>query len=106
MSGDWNKSDLAFEDAREAFDRALAAPHGICLVCENRAIAVTLRARFHYFRKIDRNQNKKTYEPGHPMHGNSSYDPLILRIPQPGNPNEHMLFIERRPPFNYTIEEI
>lgn len=102
----WNKSPLAFEDVRDAFDRALAAERGIKITCETRAEVVRLRSRFNYFRKMNRADNKTTYPEGHRLHNNSAYDELILRIPPKGTPEETALFIEHRSMENMKIEEL
>lgn len=98
----FNKSPLAFDDAREVFERATTAPKGIRILCSDRAAAVVLRSRFNYFRKLDREENKKTYPPDHPMYNRSAYDKLVLRIPQ----DEPALYIEPHTAEIYNIEEL
>lgn len=102
----FNRSILAFDDIRHVFDRALQTPHGLKIPCGSRGKAVNLRARFNYFRKIDRDESFKIYPPDHPMFGKSSYDKLALRIPEKGSPEENVLFIEPHSAEKYKIEEI
>ena len=102
----YNKSPLAFDDIREALDRALAAPKGIRIPCANRGAAVTLRSRFNYYRKMDRSENRRNYTSDHPMHGKSAYDRLALRIPPKGTDQENVLYIEPHLISDMTIEEI
>lgn len=102
----FNLSPLAFDDIREAFDRALSAPKGIRIPCTSRGAAIVLRSRFNYYRKLDREENRKTYPPEHPMYGKSAYDKLVLHIPSKGHAEENVLFVEPRPSLELTIEEI
>jgi hypothetical protein len=102
----YNKSPLAFDDIREAFERALAAPRGVRIPCETRAAAIILRSRFNYLRKIDRQINSKTYDTEHPMWNRSVYDKLVLRIPAKGRTDDAVLYIEPRSATDLVIEEI
>jgi hypothetical protein len=102
----YNRSPLAFDDVREAFERALGAPKGIRVVCKDRGAAFVLRSRFNYFRTLDREENRKTYQPDDPMYGKSVYDRLILRIPPKGDKDEHVLLIEPRSVEAFDIEDI
>ena len=102
----YNKSPLAFEDIREAFERALAAPKGIRIPCSSRGAAINLRSRFNYLRKISRAENRQIYDSSHPMYGKSMYDKLILRIPGRNEPDAAVLYIEPRSIEDFIIEEI
>lgn len=102
----YNKSLLAFDDIREAFEKALSAPKGIRISCSSRGAAVILRSRFNYYRKLDREQNGKTYETDHPMWNRSPYDKLVLRIPPKNEPEANTLYIEPRSIGDLFIEEI
>lgn len=102
----FNRSPLAFDDIREAFDRAVTSPKGLRISCDTREAAFALRSRFNYFRSLDKRENRTTYPEGHRMHGRSIYDRLICRIPPKGSPEEHVLYIEPRRVDNLKIEEI
>jgi hypothetical protein len=102
----YNKSAFAFDDVQPAFDQALAAEKGIRIVCTSHSAAIILRSRFNYFRKLDREQNKVTYEKNHHLHGKSVYDKLILRVPPKGTPNEHCVYLEKRDISDLKIEEL
>jgi len=102
----FNRSPLAFDDIREAFDRAVNSPKGIRISCESYGAAVVLRSRFNYYRKMDREENKRTYPPDHQMWNRSAYDRLILRIPSKGSEEETTLYIEPRSVADMNIEEI
>jgi predicted aconitase with swiveling domain len=102
----FNKSPLAFDDIREAFNRALEAPKGIRILCTTRGAAILLRSRFNYFRKVDRQANRAIYDPEHSMHSKSIYDRLVLRIPPKGSVHDNTLIIEPITVDNLTIEEI
>lgn len=90
----FNKSPLAFDDAREILERALNSTKGIRIPCTSRGTAIVLRARLNYFRKLDRGENTKIYEASHPLWKKSVYDKLMLRIPAKGEPDENILYIE------------
>jgi len=102
----FNRSPFAFDDIKEVFERALNAPKGIRIQCKTRGAAVSLRSRFNYWRSRNREDNRKTYEADHPLHNNSIYDRLILRIGPKGDLNEATLFIEHHTSENLLIEEI
>lgn len=102
----FNKSTLAFEDIQGAFARALEAPKGVRIQCASRGAVITLRARFNYYRKLDRAANKDIYTSDHPMWGKSVFDRLVLRVPPKGHPEEWVLYIEPRLMEDMTIEEV
>ena|SRR5215471_11091455 len=99
-------SRFAFKDIEEAFERALGAQKGIAISCKNRGVAVALRARFHYWRKLNRQENCRTYELDHPMYNASIYDALVLRIPPRGEMYDNVLYVEHRSAESLNIEEI
>lgn len=102
----WNTSLLAFDDAREALDRAVASDKGIKINCASHGLAVSLRSRFNYYRKQDRAANRKTYGPEHPKHNTSVYDTLVLRIPHKTESDANVLYIEKRSANDFNIEDI
>lgn len=70
----------AYTDCYEYLDQALEAENGIRVrVNGDYGQAVQMSMRFQQARVLHRNQNKKLYEAGHPMHGNSIYDALIIK---------------------------
>ena len=75
-----NSSLFAYEDCLALLDRALADPLGCRIPCDSRDSATRLRTRIHYARKLTREANMETYEPGHPMHGRSEYDKVSVRL--------------------------
>lgn len=102
----FNQSPLAFDDLKPHFDRALEAEKGIKIVCDSFAQATILRARFNYYRKLDRQANTKVYEADHPLYGKSLYDKLILRVPKKGTVDSHCLYIEKRVPTDWKVEDL
>lgn len=102
----FNKSTLAFDDIKAAFERALAAPKGIRIPCPNRGAAINLRSRFNYVRMMDREATLRIYPDGHPMQGRSMYDKLVLRVPARDQPDAAILYIEPRSVEDLNIEEI
>lgn len=102
----YNKSALAFDDIREAFEKALNAPKGVRIPCADRGAAIILRSRFNYYRKLNRAENGRTYPDDHYMWNRSVYDRLVLRIPPKGTAEENVLYIEPRSVTDLVIEEI
>lgn len=102
----WVKGTKGFGDVQEVLDRAIAAPKGIRIPLPTRRAAIELRSRANYYRKLDRDTNSKSYPEGHPMHGSSAYDGLVLRIPPKGSAEEHILYIEPRSASDLDIQEI
>lgn len=104
-------SPLAFEDARETFERALRAVengrNGIRIKFETRGGAVRFRHRMNRFRIQDREANKRVYpDPESPLHNVSPYDRLELTIPPKGSPDEVYLIIRRRTSEAFEVEEL
>lgn len=102
----FSHSLLAFDDLRPHLDRALGAERGIKITCDNHGQAVILRARFNYYRTLDRQTNGRTYEEEHPLHRRSIYDRLIMRVPKKGTPDENCVFLEKRLSETWKVEEI
>jgi hypothetical protein len=75
---------------------ALESECGLRIPCRTRGEAITLRYRLNYFRKLNREQSKEIFPPGHKQHGESVYDVLTLRIPPKGAPDDSSLYIEPR----------
>lgn len=73
-------SRLAYTDCYEVFDRALLSATGIRLPMASMDVATNFRMRMHQARKIDRQDNLKTYPDDHPMHGQSQYDKYTVRL--------------------------
>lgn len=73
-------SRLAYQDCYDLFNQALADDKGIRVAMESEAAAITFRMRMHHARGLDRELNAQVHPKGAPMHGQSVYDPLILRL--------------------------
>ena len=71
---------LAYDDCRRAFEAALADPRGARVLIGTHDMCMNMRTRMHYFRKLDREANEKTYPLDHMLHGTSIYDPYRVRI--------------------------
>lgn len=102
----FNRSPLAFDDARAVLDKALDTKKGLKIPCSSRGAAIQLRSRFNYYRKLDRAESKNLYDQDHPMFGRSAYDRLVLRIPPKGEKDDATLYIEPHSVEKLTIEEI
>lgn len=75
-----SNSRLAFEDCYEILDIAIDDPNGARVKVMSHADAMMLRTRLHTARRIDRQENAKTYSDDHPLHGKSNYDRLVVRL--------------------------
>jgi hypothetical protein len=73
-------SILAYQDCIDLMDQAIADEVGARLEVPDYDAAVNFRTRIHYARKLHRDENAKTYEAGHKMHGRSEYDVLVCRL--------------------------
>jgi hypothetical protein len=75
-----SNSKSSYLDCYELFDRALDSEIGIRKKCISRGMANNLRTRLHYARAISRRESLEIYAADHPQHGQSSYDPLVIRV--------------------------
>lgn len=73
-------SPLAYTDCYQLFDAAVADPKGARVCKGKKEAAEHFRFRCNYARKINRDENARTYEPDHPMHGKSEYDKVTLTL--------------------------
>lgn len=84
----------AYTDCETIFERADATAHGIRIRCpQGYGQANLLRMRMHKCRSIIREDNSRTYELGHPMHGCSVYDPFTVRIRE--DHGQWFMYVER-----------
>lgn len=77
-----SNSRLSYSDCFDLFDQALADTAGIRIEFATEGEAMQYRVRMHTARQINRKDNRETYTVDHPMHGQSPYDELIVRIRQ------------------------
>lgn len=73
-------SKFAYEDCFDILNTALERTQGCRLAQPSESACNMLRMRIHQARKLERDDNAKTFERGHPMHGRSVFDKLIVRI--------------------------
>lgn len=85
----------AYEDCRTLFDAAMADPKGARANLGTNDTCLNMRTRMHYFRTLDRKANAETYPVGHPMHGVSTYDDLVIQI-FPDEDDEYWLYVSKR----------
>jgi hypothetical protein len=85
-------------------DKAIADPKGIKIKFSAGEDAWHFRIRLHTARKIDRNDNRDTYDQGHAMHGRSVYDQLTMRIRKSGD--HAWLRLERIDTREFEIESL
>ena len=100
------KSRLAYTDCFDFMDQAVADSKGIrvCVGAESN-LAYTLRFRLNSARQIDRNENAKTYEEGHPLHGRSIYDRLVFRVKEDSD-GEWWVYLEIQDTSNAYVEPL
>jgi len=85
---------LAYADAYDAFDQALADSVGIRIQFDTEEQAKHFRFRLNYARQMDRDDNRKTYAPDHPLFGKSAYDRLVARIRREQEDGKWYLYLE------------
>jgi hypothetical protein len=102
-----------FVDAKELLERALASPRGIKIKCTTHGEAIRLAHRLNKARVVDRKNNSRIYEFGHPMYNQSDFDRLIVSVPKWVDENgveqksqAIWVKIEPRSAQSYHIEEI
>lgn len=94
---------LAYTDCQKLFEAALADPKGARARIGTQEQCINMRTRMHYFRKLDRQANEQTYEPGHAMYGTSIYDPYVVRI-IPDEDGIWWMYVEPRASDSMIIE--
>lgn len=70
----------AYRDCRDLFDAAAEDPKGCRAALTSQQHGTNLNMRMNYFRSLDRKANAGIYQPGHPLHGASSYDEFVISI--------------------------
>lgn len=75
-------SRLAFTDCEDIFQKAMEDSVGIRVMFETEGKARHFIGRMHRFRELDRQDNAANYEKGSPMHGKSTYDQCVVRLPR------------------------
>lgn len=93
----------AYDDCRKLFDAALADPKGARAMIGEHAACINMRTRMHYFRKLDREANAKTYPVDNALHGTSVYDPFVVQI-FPDEDNQFWLYVQPRTGDDLYIE--
>lgn len=93
----------AYTDCQKLFDSALADPKGARARIGTQEQCINMRTRMHYFRKLDRDANAKTYPPDHPQHAVSIYDPYVVRL-LPDEDGEWWVYVQPRATDDMIIE--
>lgn len=93
----------AYTDCQKLFEAALADPKGARAQIGTQEQCINMRTRMHYFRKLDRQANEKTYPMDHPNHGVSIYDPYVVRL-LPDEDGEWWVYVQPRAPDDMIIE--
>lgn len=94
---------MSYHDVYEKFDLAMEDPKGIRIPFDTRGEAQHYQMRMHNARSVDRRENAKMYERGHPLHGQSSYDVLQVRIRQ-GEDETWFVYIEPKDKYIGEVE--
>lgn len=87
-------------------DQAVADPKGVRVRVESEPAGIYLRMRLHQARTIDRDDNRKTYEAGHPMYGRSPYDALVFRSPFTDTDGAVWLQIDKPEAVVYEVQSL
>lgn len=70
----------SYQDCYDFFDKISDDPKGGRVFRGTYEAAFNWRQRAHYFRRLDREENTRLYQPGDPMYGKSAFDPFRLTI--------------------------
>ncbi len=93
----------AYTDCEKLFAAAANDPKGARCLIGTQEASMNMRTRMHYFRKLDREANEKTYPVDHLMHGTSIYDPYVVRL-LPDEDGQWWVYVEPRASENMIIE--
>jgi hypothetical protein len=93
----------AYTDCQKLFEAALNDPKGARAQIGTQEQCINMRTRMHYFRKLDRDANAKTYPPNDPNHGTSIYDPFVVRL-LPDEDGLWWVYVQPRTDSNMIIE--
>jgi len=77
-------SHRAYVDCFDVLDKAIEDDLGVRVKFETSEEATHFRLRCHNARKLMRQMNTKIYQDGHPMHGASPYDHLVIKVHSDG----------------------
>ncbi len=70
----------AYADCYEIFDRALASKKGVRVFRDTIEATTYLRNRLNKARALDKELNRRVYQPDHPLHGSSEYYKVSVRL--------------------------
>jgi len=93
----------AYTDCQKLFEAALADPKGARALIGSQEQCMNMRTRMHYFRRLDREANAKTYPEDHPNHGTSVYDPFVVRL-LPDQDDNWWVYVQPRAADDMVIE--
>lgn len=93
----------AYTDCERLFEAALRDPKGARARIGTQEACINMRTRMHYFRKLDREANERTYPPDDPKHGTSVYDPYVVRL-FPDEDGEWWVYVQPRATDDMVIE--
>lgn len=93
-----SNSRLSYSDCFTLFDKALADTKGARFQVNGGDLygdAYHFRLRMHQARAIDRKDNQAMYpDPGHPLHGRSELDPLVIQIKGPDTEGKWWIYVK------------
>lgn len=84
---------MSYADVYEKFDEAKDDPKGIRIPFDTKGEAMHYQMRMHNARAVDRRENAKMLDKSHPLHGQSSYDVLQVRL-RKGEDDTWFVYIE------------
>jgi hypothetical protein len=73
------KNMSAYQDCFDFFDRALGSDRGVQRIFDTQEQALHFRNRLNYARRIMREMNRDTLEPGDPMYNRCEYDHFVVK---------------------------
>lgn len=93
-----SSSRLSYRDCFTLFEKALEDTKGARFQVNGGDIygdAYHFRLRMHQARSIDRKDNRALHpDPGHPLHGRSLLDPLVIQIKGPDTEGKWWIYVK------------
>lgn len=99
-----SSSRISYNDCFDHWDKAVADAIGIRIRFATEQEAWSYNLRLNKARRIDRDENQKTYSTDHPMHTQSVYDEFAVRKRQEGG--AWFLYLVRKKSTDYFSEPL
>lgn len=89
-----SKSLGSYQDCRDLFEKADEDQKGCRIFIGDQGQANHFVMRLHQARELIRKENRQLYEPGHPMHGTSTFDKFKCSK-KPDRNGDYWVYVEK-----------